>query len=527
MKTYIIAAVVVAVLGGGTFFYFANGKSSPDSALQTTAAKVERGLIRAVVSPKGKVVSNLDVDIKCKASGQIKRIPFDVSDTVKKGDLLVELDPVDMDRSLRQSEVELEASKARLVIAQRNLVVAEQTLQTDTTRAESALGSAQAKAKDARAKADRTKELYNKKLSALEEWETAETAAVMALAELKNAQVKLEELKTQQDALELKRQDVKLAQTAVEADQISVQVATDRRKDTMVMAPMDGVVSARTVQEGQIISSGITTVGGGTTIMTLSDLSRIFVYAAVDESDIGRVRLGQAVNITADGLPDMLFHGKVSRIATKGTNVSNVVTFEVQIEVMAESEKRRERPGRLSSSNPASGAATQAAGDGAALADAKDTGRRGRRSRPTADGSADAGTIEASADGPTSRPTSQGSSQRKFLLKPEMTTNVEIVVAEKEDAVIVPVEAVIRKAGQQFATLAKDGGATEDVPVTTGITDGTRIEIVSGLEPGQTLQIRKGAADSKWNGQRGPGGPNNPTRAMGIPGSGGGGGRGR
>jgi HlyD family secretion protein len=92
-------------------------------------------------------------------------------------------------------------------------------------------------------------------------------------------------------------------------------------------------VASRPVQIGQIIASGVSNVGGGTTFLTLSDLSRIFVVAAVDESDIGKVALGQAVTVTVDAFPLKEFKGTVVRIAAKGVNLSNVVTFEVKIEV--------------------------------------------------------------------------------------------------------------------------------------------------------------------------------------------------
>jgi len=84
---------------------------------------------------------------------------------------------------------------------------------------------------------------------------------------------------------------------------------------------------------GTIISSAISNVGGGTSVMTLSDLSHIFVLASVDESQIGGVKKGQTVDITADAYPGKHFTGKVVRIATQGVNTSNVVTFEVKIEV--------------------------------------------------------------------------------------------------------------------------------------------------------------------------------------------------
>ena len=304
MKKWIIIGAAVVAAGAGAFFYVRQSQAAKSASPQTTA-KAERGQVRSVVASTGRVVANQDVDIKCKASGEIIELPFDISDEVKEGELLLKLDPNDQERILRQTEVALQASQAKLATAQENLQIAQRTLITDEAKAKSDLQTAQAKAKDARAKADRTKQLFDKKLSSQEELDTAETAAIQAAGDLRNVQVRLEELKTQEAALELERQDVKLAEAQEESNNISVTVAQDRVRDTRVAAPIDGVVSARNVQIGQIISSGISNVGGGTTTMILSDLSRIFVLASVDESDIGQVKAGQPATITADACPSL------------------------------------------------------------------------------------------------------------------------------------------------------------------------------------------------------------------------------
>jgi HlyD family secretion protein len=338
VKKWIVLIVLVLLLGGGGAYYYWVYRPAAAKADEpaVVTAKVERGPIKLVVSSTGRVVSDLDVDIKCKASGKVTKLPFDVSDVVKKDDLLLELDPIDEERVVRQVEVRQAASQAKLRIARENLAVAERNLVTDRARAEVALKSAEVRAQDARAKADRMKALLEKALISREDCDTAETAAVQAAADLENAKVKVEELKTQELALELTRQQVKLAEADAEGDKIALDIAKDRLHDTKVLAPMDGVVAFRPVQIGQIIASAVSNVGGGTTILTLSDLSRVYVLAAVDESDIGKVALDQTVTVTVDAFPGKKFHGKVVRIATKGVNLSNVVTFEVKIEVTGE-----------------------------------------------------------------------------------------------------------------------------------------------------------------------------------------------
>ena len=421
-KTLVIVVIAVLAAAGGWYWWQRSKKK--ETPVPLTTVKVEKGSIRLSVASTGRVIANLDVDIKCKASGEVITLPYDVSDSVKKGDLLVELDPVDEDRILKQAEVSLSASRAKLVIARQNLDISSRTLVTDRKRAEAALKSAQARAADAKAKAERKKQLLDKGLGTQEDYETAQTTAIQAQVDLEYAQIKLEELRTQELSLELERQNVKLAEAAVESDNIARSIAWDRLVDTKVTAPMDGVVAARNVQTGQIIASGVSNIGGGTTVLTLSDLSRVFILAAVDESDIGKVTVGQAATIRADAFPSTVWEGKVIRIATRGVNVSNVVTFEVKIEVLGE---------------------------------------------------------------------------RKSLLKPEMTTNVEITSTEKNNVLLVPVEAVTRKGAKTFVSLSKGDNVAEERPVTIGVTDGVKAEVVAGLAEGDTVVFRKGGLESRSN----------------------------
>lgn len=420
----VIAGVIIAAGAAGTRWWRSSDIALEAALTPTSTTKVTRGHITQTVDPTGRVVSNLDVEIKCRASGEIRRLPFDVSDHVKKGDLLLELDPVDQERLVQQSEAALAASKARLAQAEATLAVAEKNLEADKDKAAAALQAAEARAADASAKAKREEQLLEKKFSSPEGLETAQTTAVEAAQDVKTARAQIESLKAQELDLETKRQQINLSKAEVESDTIALSLAQLQLKYTSVYAPIDGVVSSRPVQIGQIISSGISNVGGGTTVMTLSDLSRIFVLASVDEADIGFVKLGQTADITADSYPGKHFKGVVDRIAAVGVNVQNVVTFEVRIEVLDDD---------------------------------------------------------------------------KTLLKPEMTTNVHIIVADKTDVLMVPIGAILRAKGETFVTLANpDGTPGMEVPVTVGISDNRDIEIAEGLKAGDTVVVQSLAADSRW-----------------------------
>lgn len=338
---WLVLLVIVGAGVGGYFYWKANNTKMAATTQAVTTATVARGNLFQAVSCTGRVVSNLDVEIKCKASGQIIDLPYsDVSQAVTKDSLIVQIDPIDQQRAVRQAEVELEQSQARQAQAEKNLAMAQQNLVTATERNAQQIKSTQSLSRDAAAKAKRRRELFEQKLTSPEELQAAETLATQAETEYQNALIAQKELKTQEITIEVKKKDVELAKAVVENDQIALETAKQRLADTTVTAPMDGVVASLTVQRGQIIASGVTNVAGGTTIMTLSDLSRIFVLASVDESDIGKVAPGQEVLITADAFAGTRFRGKVARIATKGVNVSNVVTFEVKVEVTSENKSK-------------------------------------------------------------------------------------------------------------------------------------------------------------------------------------------
>lgn len=423
MKKILVLVILSAAIVTGGYFWSHKNANVKIETPQWSTVQVKKGSIRDAVSCNGQVVSNLDVEIKCKASGEIVKLPFDISDQVNKGDLIVELDPVDEQRKVNQAKISLASSQARLMQRKVNLKIAQKDLIIARKSAAAALKSAEAYAKDARAKAERMRKLFEKKLTSQEEKDTGETTAIQAEVDLENAQIQMEQLANKARELEIKRQDVRLAKAQMKMDKINLSLAEQRLKDTRVFSPIDGVVSERNVQSGQIISSGIDNVGGGTRVMVLSDLSRLFILASVDESYIGKVELGQKVIITADAFPGKRFFGKIDRIATKGINVSNVVTFEVKIEV-------RER--------------------------------------------------------------------NRSLLKPEMTANVEIIVAEKEEVLMVPSEAVLYKKGGYFVRVKKDDGSIEERPVQAGISNGVVIEIIKGLSQGDTIIYRKGEARSRW-----------------------------
>jgi HlyD family secretion protein len=439
IQAALVAVLVLVVAGGAAWFWLKPGGApsggygggpggpggGPGQPGAPETARVERATIRKFVESTGRVVSNLDVEIKCKASGEIINLPFDISDPVKKGDLILELDPVDQLRNLQQVEASVAGSRARLEQARVNLAAAEKNLEANRARAQAALAAAEARSADADAKARRDANLLEQKHVSVEEAETSRTAAAEARANVGTARAQVEAIEAEKHQIEALRQDIHLAEVQIESDQAALDLARQRLTETKILSPIDGVISARPVQIGQIISSGISNVGGGTSVMTVSDLSRIFVLASVDESDIGGVSVGQEARITADAFPGERFSGTVQRIASAGTNLTNVVTFEVKIEV---------------------------------------------------------------------------TSENKSLLKPEMTANVTIQVAEAENVLSVPLRALVRREGETFLLRGdgRPGAEPQQVPVVLGISDGELLEVKEGVNEGDQVLLVRAADESRW-----------------------------
>ncbi len=109
--------------------------------------------------------------------------------------------------------------------------------------------------------------------------------------------------------------------------------ADSHPEEFLVRSPSAGTVLDILVHTGEIITSGTATVGGGTILMQIADLSHMTVKARINEVNIPRVSLGQPVDIHLDALPGQRFHGRVSSIATQGVKEDNIVTYEVVIEI--------------------------------------------------------------------------------------------------------------------------------------------------------------------------------------------------
>jgi len=265
---------------------------SQKNVVTVQTGKVQRQDLATVVSASGEIKPKTYVNIGANAFGKITHLYVKEGYHVKRCQLLAQLENV-------QSSADVNANEASL-----------QAAQTDALAAEAGYKTAQADLLRAQADYDRNKldweraqGLYKDGLISKSDFDSRKNAWATADAGLTQAQARVAQAKAQQDSAEKHVSQAKATLTHY----------TDLLQKTTYPAPFDGVVTNLPVREGETVVIGIQNAQGST-LMTIADMSIITAEVKVDETDIVNVKLGQPADVTIDAIPKKVFHGKVSEI---------------------------------------------------------------------------------------------------------------------------------------------------------------------------------------------------------------------
>ena len=301
-----VVVVIVLLIAGGVFAATRGGTKIDPSKL----AKVEKGDLAKSVVATGKVTPITKVEVKSKASGIVKNLLVDYGDHVKKGQLLAQLDKVEIEAQVAQSRAALEAAQANLTSSQADFERAKVDAEgPDVPVFKRAYDRATGMAKDGVVSA-----------SALDD---AQKNYEMALNKQNVSKAQVTVLKA------------KIAQAAAQVaqDQANLKQLDEQLSYTDIISPIDGIVLSRDVEMGDAVSSILVLGSSATLVMTLGDTSEVYVKGKVDESDIGKVYLGQRARIKVESFKDKTFDGKVTKISPMGVEKDNVTTFEVRVSI--------------------------------------------------------------------------------------------------------------------------------------------------------------------------------------------------
>ena len=303
----ISAVVVVLVLIVGVAVAFSHGSSKIDPS---KLAKVEKGDLAKSVVATGKVEPITKVEVKSKASGIVKKLHVEYGDRVKKGQLLAQLDKIEI-------EAQVEQSRAALLAAQANLKGSEADFERSKVDAEGP-------------DVPLLKRAYDRNLEMQRSGVVSQSALDDAEKEYRMAVNKQNVARAQMTVLQAK---IAQSQAQVAEDEANLKQLQEQLSYTDIVSPIDGIVLSRDVEIGDAVSSILVLGSSATLVMTIGDVSKVYVKGKVDESDIGRVYMGQPARIKVESFKDKTFNGVVNKISPMGVEKDNVTTFEVRVSI--------------------------------------------------------------------------------------------------------------------------------------------------------------------------------------------------
>ena len=285
-----------AAIGGGLVVLAAivgfTVAQSRRGVVTVQTGKVVREDLTSVVTASGEIKPKVYVNIGALLQAQITHLYVKEGDHVKRGQLLVTLDNVQYAAAVAANDAMLNASRmdADAAKAAVNTAIADQR-------------QAQAEFERATLDYNRNEALYQAQLIAKADYDTKKAAYDTAVAQLNQAKAKLAQARASYDSAQ-----GHIGQTAATLRQVS-----DVLSKTEYRAPFDGVVTNLPVREGETVVPGIQNAPGST-LMTVADTSVITTEVKVDESDIVNIQVGQPAEVTIDAMPQKKFHGVVSEI---------------------------------------------------------------------------------------------------------------------------------------------------------------------------------------------------------------------
>ena len=357
-------------------------------------AKVEKGDLAKSVVATGKIEPITKVEVKSKASGIVKKLFVDYGQQVKQGQVLAELDKEEILAQVNQQKASLQAAEAASRAADADLQRAKIDAEgPDVPMLKRAYERAQTMAKDGVVSPSALDDAQKNYGLAVNKQQLGQANVISARAKLSQAQAQVAQAKAE------------LAQKEEEY------------QNSTIVSPLDGMVLSRDVEVGDAVSSILVLGSAATLVMTLGDTRQVYVKGKVDESDIGKVYLGQPARIKVESYKDRTFYGKVTKISPMGVEKDNVTTFEVRISI----------------------------------------------------------------------------DNAKGELKSQMTANAEIIQDEHKGVLIVPEGALIydkdRNASVEIPDPSAKGGKKK-VAVKVGISNGSKTELLSGLQEGQQVVLQ-------------------------------------
>jgi HlyD family secretion protein len=428
MKKILLIALAAVVAVGLVAFFIYRQQSGYTKVL---TAKIVRQDLATVVSGTGQIKPKVYASLGATSMGRITHLFVKEGDLVKKGQVVATVEHVQQEANVAGQQATIAAARTDI----NSYLAAEKTAEANVEHAKADL-------EQKRLDWERAQGLYKEGILAKADYDAKKAAFDTDVATVNQAVAQLNQAKAQTDS----------ARGRLQTQISTLRFNQDLLDRTIAVAPFDGIVTNVPVREGETVVEGIQNTEGST-FMTVADMSVITAEVKVDETDIVNIRIGQPADVTIDALPGKTFKGHVTLVGDQAILRST-------------------------------GIATSQSTTG--TEEAKDF------------------KVVVTLDTPSSE------------LRPGLSTTAKITTAHKPSVLSLPIQALTMhdpkadesKGGVQAAVSTPPGAKSQPVqgvyvvdkdksgklrakfiPVTTGITGATDIEVLTGLTEGQEIVI--------------------------------------
>lgn len=282
MKRWVILFFVAVLVASFVYYFLLKKKGEEDNTLRVSGN-----------------IETTEVDVGFKISGRIIRIFVQEGDWVEKGKTIAQLDDEDLRQRVELARATLKSSQARL----EKLLAGSRP--EEIREAEANLQQAQFDYENKKTQYERMKTLYDGRVIPKETLDNAETRFKVARAILEGAMETYKKVKEGP-----RKEDIEDGRAQVEQAKASLKLAETQLSYTLLQAPISGIVLVKSAEVGEVVNPG-------TSILTLGDLTNVWLRAYIPETDLSRVKWGQEVIVTTDLYPKKEYKGKISFISSQ------------------------------------------------------------------------------------------------------------------------------------------------------------------------------------------------------------------
>ncbi len=299
-KRIIIIVFVVLLVGVGSLVYFGQWQSQRGELYYS-------GTIEATNS-----------NLAFQVSGRVINVAVREGNAVKKDQLLAELEPTEFQSKKEQAQ----ANHARSIKTRDQLAtmlnIYKSTLPADVVRAETSVTSARDVMDDARKNYQRYEQLFKRGVVTEKERDSVKLSYDTAKSRVDDAEAALRQAKSNLKKIEATEQEIEAAVSQIRQAKAAFEQSDIQLQYTRLLAPYNGIITSRNVEPGEVVSPG-------REVLTMADLETVDLKIFVDETEIGKVKPGQDVDVKIDTFPNKVYKGKVSFISPEGEFTPKII----------------------------------------------------------------------------------------------------------------------------------------------------------------------------------------------------------